>query len=112
MSETTRFGVDPQNADWYYCAVIDRHGETDYIDGYAAGDKPTRTALQEHSRCRHSWVAGMMRVHDEDVEDVAAVRRVVCEKSDWVYAHRDRKPLTILEWTVNPTPHGAHARGN
>jgi hypothetical protein len=33
-------------------------------------------------RCRHVWVAGMMYVHDEDVESVAAVRPVECERCE------------------------------
>ncbi len=33
----------------------------------------------------HSWVAGMMVVHPEDVASVAAVREVVCETCDKVY---------------------------
>jgi hypothetical protein len=32
--------------------------------------------------CRHSWVAGMMYVHDEDLATVAAVRTVECEHCD------------------------------
>ncbi len=112
MSDKTRFGVSPQEADWYYCAVIDRFGETGYIDGYAAGARPTRSALQEHSKCRHSWVAGMMAVSDEDVESVAAARPdVKCEKCDRSYRLRDAKPLKILEWEVKATPRSAHPGG-
>ena len=37
------------------------------------------------TECKHSWVAGMMYVHDEDLDDVAAVRKVECEKCDKVY---------------------------
>lgn len=33
----------------------------------------------------HTWVAGIMRVHDEDVESVAAVRPVECERCEYVY---------------------------
>ena len=33
----------------------------------------------------HRWVAGMMYVHDEDVESVAAVRPVECERCEYVY---------------------------
>lgn len=33
----------------------------------------------------HSWVAGMMNVHSEDVESVAAVRPVECERCEYVY---------------------------
>jgi hypothetical protein len=35
--------------------------------------------------CRHSWVAGMMNVHDEDLDTVAKVRKVECEKCEAVY---------------------------
>ncbi len=108
---TTAFDVPPNTADWYYCAIIDRHGETDYVDGYATGDKPTRTALQEHSRCAHSWEAGMMAVDGADVEAVAAARPVECGKCGCTYSQRDHKPLKILEWTVNPTPGSPAYRG-
>lgn len=99
-----RFGVPPNEADWYYCAVIDKFGETDYIDGYAAGAKPTRAALQDKWRCTHSWVAGMMRVHDEDVESVAASRPVDCQKCHRPYSERNRLPMKIIEWEVKRIP--------
>ena len=35
--------------------------------------------------CRHSWVAGIMRVHDEDLDTVASMRRVECEHCEAVY---------------------------
>lgn len=109
---TIRFDVPPQEADWHYCAVIDLdNGETTYVDGYVAGDKPTRTALQEHSRCAHRWVAGMAYVHDEDAEAVAAVRPLSCEKCDRPYSQRDRRPLKIIEWEVKPTPRNPLYRG-
>lgn len=100
----TTFDVAPSDATWYYCAIIDLYGETDYVDGYASGDKPTRATLQEHSKCRHTWVAGMMYVHDEDVETVAAERHVSCEKCDASWSQRDRNPLKILEWEVKAIP--------
>ncbi len=113
MSETTRFDVDPQQADWYWCLGIDLFGETDYVDGYAAGDRPTLADIQNHKRCRHSWTAGMMYVHDEDVEYVAKnaapSQPVECEKCEATYAQRDRDPFKVLEWEVRATPHGAHA---
>jgi hypothetical protein len=102
----TRFDVAPAQADWYFCAIIDRHGETDYVDGYASGARPTRTALQDHKRCRHSWVAGMMHVHDEDVESVAATRAVTCDKCDCRYVDRNARPFKIIEWEVKRTPRG------
>lgn len=94
----TRFGADPNTADWYYCAVIERFGETDYVDGYATGERPTRTALQDYSRCLHQWEAGMMIVDDEDAESVAATRPVNCGKCDRSYADRDKNPLKIIEF--------------
>lgn len=33
----------------------------------------------------HAWVAGMMDVHDEDVHEVAAIRRVECERCEHIY---------------------------
>jgi len=105
-----RFGVSPQQADWYFCAVIDLHGETDYVDGYTAGDKPTQEDLQHNHRCRHSWVAGMMYLSDDDAEAIAATRKVECEKCERIYADRDRERYTILEWTCEATPHGAHGQ--
>lgn len=114
LAETgTTFDVDPQQADWYYCAVIKVFGETDYVDGYASGDEPTQEGLQEYSRCRHVWMGGMCYVDDEDVEAVAAEARVECERCDATYHTRnDRrfvKPLKILEWEVKATPHGKHS---
>lgn len=41
-----RFHVAPSDSEWYYSAVVDRGDETDTVDGYASGAKPTRTALQ------------------------------------------------------------------
>lgn len=38
------------------------------------------------SECRHSWVAGMMYVADEDLETVAAMRSVTCEYCDAEYS--------------------------
>jgi hypothetical protein len=35
--------------------------------------------------CRHSWVAGMLYVSDEDLDTVAASRTVECEKCEAVY---------------------------
>jgi len=100
----TRFDVSPSDADWYYFAVIEGvDGETDYVDGYAAGDKPSRTALQEHSKCRHEWVAGLMIVSDDDVEAVAAVRPVECIDCGATYAKRNANPLRILDWSVRST---------
>ncbi len=107
----TRFNVPPSEAEWYYCATVDLHGETDYIDGYAAGVKPTRTAFQEASRCNHTWIAGMMHVHSEDVESVAAIRPVECERCDRPYSRRNENPYKILEWEVKPTPNNPKYRG-
>ncbi len=46
---------------------------------------PGWSSLWLDSECRHSWVAGMMHVHDEDLETVAAMRQVECEKCEAVY---------------------------
>lgn len=32
--------------------------------------------------CLHSWTAGMMYVHDADLETVAAARTVECERCE------------------------------
>lgn len=37
------------------------------------------------SQLGHSWVAGMMRVHEEDLAFVAAQRQVECERCGYVY---------------------------
>jgi len=100
----TRFGVAPNESSWYYCAIVDYGaGETDYLDGYATGERPTRTALRKFTACSHSWVAGIMVVHVEDVESVSATRPVTCEKCDTVYGRPARKLYTILEWEVKAT---------
>lgn len=44
----------------------------------------------EQEECQHSWVAGMMYVHDDDVEDCARARAafgetVECECCDAIY---------------------------
>ena len=40
-------------------------------------------------RCDHDWLAGMMRVHPEDIEAVAATgRRVECMHCEITYRHR------------------------
>lgn len=39
-----------------------------------------------HQRdCLHAWVAGMMYVHVEDLEEVSKHRKVECEECDLVY---------------------------
>jgi hypothetical protein len=35
-------------------------------------------------KCLHSWVAGMMRVHDEDLLSVVSARSVECEKCELI----------------------------
>jgi hypothetical protein len=45
----TRFDVAPSEADWYYCAIVDRAGETDYIDGYAKGERPSARSFRKHT---------------------------------------------------------------
>ena len=103
MSDTV-FDVSPTDAQWYFCAIVDVHGETTYFDGYASGEEPTLAAFQDSRRCLHAWVAGMMYVNDEDVADVAEVRPVECESCERTYADRDLDPLTVIEWEVKPTP--------
>jgi len=39
----------------------------------------------DQEECLHAWVAGIMYVHPEDLEQVAAMREVTCEKCDKVY---------------------------
>jgi hypothetical protein len=47
----TRYAVAPSDADWYYSATITRNvpggTETDYVDGYASGERPTKHGYQE-----------------------------------------------------------------
>lgn len=33
----------------------------------------------------HSWIVGMMYVHNDDLESVATRRRVECERCEYVY---------------------------
>lgn len=112
MSNATRFGVAPSEADWYYCATYAFHGETDYIDGYATGEAPTVEALRESMRCTHSWTAGMCYVSEEDIPTaVEEGWRLECERCDSTYANRDALPrLDVLEWEVSATPHGSHTQ--
>ena len=77
------------------------------MDGYATGDRPTLVEFREHYECRHSYVAGMMCVSDEDLEYVAKSRTVECERCDHVYG-TPVEPIKVLEWETAPTPHGAH----
>jgi hypothetical protein len=46
-------------------------------------DSPQETVTYTRT---HTWVAGMMYVHAEDVEDVAAARPVECERCERTYA--------------------------
>lgn len=103
---TLNMKANPPDADWYYSAtiVVDSFGETDSIDGYAVGDKPTLHDFQEwHGQGslghNHSWTAGMVYVHDEDLETVAKERPVTCEVCDLVYGHKP-KPIKVLDWEV------------
>jgi len=34
---------------------------------------------------KHSWVGGMMVIHEEDLDYCASVREVTCERCDEVY---------------------------
>jgi hypothetical protein len=43
----------------------------------------------DENECRHSWVAGMMYVDDEDLDYIAANRKVECEKCEEVYVPQD-----------------------
>lgn len=47
----TGYCVNPQDADWYYRAIITGdgtvNGQTTYADGYADGDKPTMESWRE-----------------------------------------------------------------
>jgi len=41
--------------------------------------------IAEPADCLHSWVAGMMVVAEEDLDTVAAIRPVECEKCEATY---------------------------
>jgi hypothetical protein len=41
--------------------------------------------IADQDTCLHAWVAGMMYVHEEDLEYVAAARQVECEKCEKIY---------------------------
>jgi hypothetical protein len=43
---------------------------------------------QDQRDCPHAWVAGMMYVHPEDLDYVAKVREVECEKCELIYQSR------------------------
>ncbi len=104
MSGATVLGVAPTVAQWYYCATVeDALGETTYVDGYATGEQPTPDTLQGYAACAHQWVAGIMSVHPEDVDAVATMREVECDRCGRPYAERDRSALTIIGWEVTPT---------
>jgi hypothetical protein len=81
------FGVLPEVADWHYCLCVVIHGDTEekFLDGFVAGDKPTEEEATEYHSCTHSWVAGMMYVHDDDLDTVAETRAVICEDCDMKY---------------------------
>lgn len=59
MEETT-YGVNPNEADWYYCAVITQDvpggTETDYVDGYVSGEEPTREGWKQHTGLDLSFI--------------------------------------------------------
>jgi hypothetical protein len=101
----TVYGVAPNESDWYYCAIVsDRFGETDYFDGYAYGEMPTRDTWQATMECDpHVWVAGMMHVHTEDLATVAAIRAVTCESCDLAYGDTWRPSFAVIEFTAEVT---------
>jgi len=106
---TLNMKANPSDADWYWSAIIvDSFGETDNYDGYAVGDRPTQSNFQEwHGQGslghNHSWVAGMMHVHDEDLETVSKMRPVTCEVCDLVYGSKPKK-IKVLDWEVTAIP--------
>lgn len=109
-SPVTSYGAAPLCADWYYCAVVGVLGETGYVDGYADGGRPTVESFLAYSVCDHSWVAGMMHIHPEDIETVAASGRPMeCKRCGVTYLERDNPRHTILRFTASPTPQGAYA---
>ena len=111
MPTETTYGVAPNTADWYYCAVVDYGtGDSDHIDGYATGPRPTVRGLRAHTACRHSWVSGMCKVHEEDLESVSASRPVTCERCDLVYGCKPKPLFQVLEWEVKATPQGAYGK--
>jgi hypothetical protein len=64
------------------CAAVNFDG---YVWSVDWTDEPTT--------CRHSWVAGMMYVHDEDLDAVYAARSargetIECERCEAVYTPR------------------------
>lgn len=52
----------------------------DRVDG-----KESEPIVNEPRECEHSWVAGLMYVHDEDLDAVAKIRPITCERCDAVY---------------------------
>ena len=41
--------------------------------------------LASQKECDHSWVAGFMVVHPEDLDAIAAMRPVICSWCDKIY---------------------------
>ena len=95
---TVEFGASQDATHYWAAIVVDRDGEHDLMDGYTIGT-PTQEDVQEHFRCSHSWTAGMMYLHDEDLEYVASVRPVVCERCDLRYGQGEPvNPLNIISF--------------
>ena len=46
-------------------------------------------------QCQHSWVAGVMVVHDEDLATVAASRTVECERCELTVG--PDTPLSVID---------------
>lgn len=77
-------GLPIQLIDGYWI-VIDPETTADGLS-YCPPDPDHQGDLGWHEPpCDHSWVAGFMVVHPEDLAAVAAVRKVVCEKCDHRY---------------------------
>ena len=69
---------------WQYCRDSAERWEAQAAALDAAADEPP---------CRHSWVAGMMHVHDEDLGAVYAARSargevIECERCEATYSPR------------------------
>lgn len=107
----TTYNVPPSSADWYFCAIVALHNdETDYFDGYATGPRPTLDMWLASLACEtHVWMGGMLRLRDEDVAAVAAVRHVDCETCGVTYGQAWHPPFRVLEWTTKATPQGAYS---
>lgn len=67
-------------------------------------DAPEAVTPEDDAPCRHSWVAGMMHVADEDLDTVAAMRDVTCERCEAVYVTPEYREFLVAVAIAAVTP--------